>query len=296
VNREFLDWLSRRPQPQRPFFAFLNFYDAHHPYQLPPTGLRRFAAGGDDALEPERDPIRDWSLLARRGFPQQEIASLRNAYDDCVAGLDEHLGRLLDELERRALRERTWVILTADHGESFGEHPGVFRHGTSLYQTEVHVPLVILPPAGGPSPRVVAEPVSLRDLAETIVDVLGLQAGAPFPGASLARFWNHQTAPAVSDPSAAAGVLAEVVPLDGLNPDPSQLLQPRWPLAGLTEGGWTYLRREGTVREELYDMRTDARQVQDLAGNPAMRTILERMRETLNRLTAGPLTPQRFNP
>src|SRR5262249_2602281 len=40
VNREFLDWLSRR-QPDRPFFAFLNFYDAHHPYQLSQTGIRR---------------------------------------------------------------------------------------------------------------------------------------------------------------------------------------------------------------------------------------------------------------
>ena len=60
--------------------------------------------------------------------------------------LDEQLGRLVDELGRRGLREKTWVIVVADHGESFGEHDGVFCHGTSLYRTELHVPLLILPP------------------------------------------------------------------------------------------------------------------------------------------------------
>ena len=80
---------------------------------------------------------------------------------------------MIDELGRRGVLERTWVIIAADHGESFGEHAGVFCHGTSLYQTELHVPLVILPPAGCPSPRVVTETVSLRDLAATVVDMLG---------------------------------------------------------------------------------------------------------------------------
>ena len=80
------------------------------------------------------------------GPSEQQIAPVRNAYDDCIASLIEELGRLIDELEHRALLDRTWVvIISADHGESFGEHPGVFRHGMSLYQTERHVPLVIDP-------------------------------------------------------------------------------------------------------------------------------------------------------
>ena len=91
----------------------------------------------------------DWeSRREPSAFPEQ-IALARDAYDDCVADLDEQLGRLIDELERRGVLDRTWVIITADHGESFGEHPGVFRHGTSLYQTELHVPLVIIPPVAG---------------------------------------------------------------------------------------------------------------------------------------------------
>ena len=45
IDREFLDWLSSRRQPERPFFAFLNFYDAHYPYQLPETSMHRFGFG-----------------------------------------------------------------------------------------------------------------------------------------------------------------------------------------------------------------------------------------------------------
>ena len=71
-----------------------------------------------------------------------------DAYDDCIADLDEQLGMLLDELERRRILQETWLIITSDHGESFGEHTGVFCHGTSLYQTELHVPLLIVPPGG----------------------------------------------------------------------------------------------------------------------------------------------------
>ena len=153
VDHEFLDWLSHRTQPDRPFFAFLNFYDAHYPYELPEEGIHRF--GGKARNERETAVIRDWPRVIQNGASPAQVAIGRDAYDDCVANLDEHLGRLIDELERRRVLERTWVIVTADHGESFGENPGVFWHGTSLYQAQLHVPLVIVPPAGGPSPRVV---------------------------------------------------------------------------------------------------------------------------------------------
>ena len=155
VNREFLDWLSRRRQPERPFFAFLNFYDAHIP-----TSCRRRASTGSASRPTTLEKstlLEDWLPMTRTGFPRSRSISVATAYDDCVADLDEQLGRLIDELDRRAVLERTWVIIAADHGESFGEHPGVFCHGTSLYQTQLHVPLVIIPPAGarrrGSSPR-----------------------------------------------------------------------------------------------------------------------------------------------
>ena len=68
VNREFLDWLSRRRQPERPFFAFLNYYDAHYPYQLPRGGIHRF--GAKPRNQRESTVMQDWLLLAQKAaFP-----------------------------------------------------------------------------------------------------------------------------------------------------------------------------------------------------------------------------------
>jgi arylsulfatase A-like enzyme len=293
INREFLDWLSRRRQPERPFFAFLNYYDAHDPYELPATGIHRFGAKRRDNRETTF--IRDWLVHTQNRPSKRQTSFGFDDYDDCVADLDEQLGRLIDELERRVVLDRTWVIIASDHGESFGEHAGVFRHGGSLYQTELGVPLVIIPPGGSPSKHVVTETVSLKDLAATIVDVLGLKVGSPFPGDSLARFWNGWSPAALADPAAAGQALSELVPLDPLNPDARHLLEPRWPVAALTDGDWTYIRREGYVREELYRLSEDAQEMHNLAGDPAMEPTLERLRKVLGRLTGGPLTPQRFS-
>ena len=294
VNREFLDWLSHRRQRERPFFAFLNLFDAHHPYRLPRTAFHRFGVSSDN--DRASDPIEDELLSTRRAPSEKTIALVRDAYDDCIANLDEQLGLLIDELEHRGILDRTWLIIAADHGESFGEHPFVFRHGMSLYQTELHVPLVMIPPPGNLDPRVVTETVSLRNLAATIVDVVGLKAGSPFPGRSLARFWSA-AAPAATDILAIPDrALSEVVPLDPFNTDPWQAVKRRWPLAALTEGEWTYIRRDGEVREMLFRLGDDAKQSHNLVDDPFLRPTLEHLRAVLNRLTAGPLTPQRFNP
>ena len=150
VNREILDWLSSRPQPERPFFAFMNYYDVHYPYSLQEGGIHRFAVR--PRTDREIDLIEKWKTVDKSTLSVQETTFARDSYDDCIANLDEQLGLLLDELERRGVLESTWVIITSDHGESFGEQPGVFLHGTSLYQPQVHVPLVIVPPPGSPRP------------------------------------------------------------------------------------------------------------------------------------------------
>ncbi len=117
-----------------------------------------------------------------------------DAYDDCIASLDQQLGTLFAGLTRWGLLERTVVIVTADHGEQFGEH-GHFRHGNSLYEPEIHVPLVIVAPSGVPAGRVVPGPVSLRDIPATVVDLLGWRGESPFPGSSLARTWESPGPP-----------------------------------------------------------------------------------------------------
>jgi arylsulfatase A-like enzyme len=294
VNRELLDWLSRRMQPERPFFAFLNYFDAHYPYELPRGRVHRFGVEPTDHYQ--RILIEHWWEIDKTTISPKGVEFAAAAYDDCIADLDEQLGKLVDELERRGVLERTWLIITSDHGESFGEHAGVFCHGTSLYETELHVPLLIIPPGGGATKQVVKETVSLRDLAATIVDLAGLEGGAPFPGVSLARFWKQpaQVAPAL--PSAASPALAEVVPENPRNRNSWGVPEQLPPLGAVKENDWSYIRREVDVREELFFLRDDPKERHNLAGDPVAQGTLGRMRAALGILTAGPLLPQRFSP
>ena len=294
VNREFLDWLSARRRPERPFFTFLNYYDAHYPYQLTPGRMHRFGAVAIDNAT--RDMIQRWPLLDKTALSAKEIAFAVDSYDECIADLDEQLGVLFDELERRGIIKNTWLVIVADHGESFGEHAGVFCHGTSLYQTEVHVPLLIVPPGGAPAKRVIKETVSLRDLAATVVDVLGMAPGSPFPGESLARLWKESRPGEYSGGISSSPGLTEVVPLDPRYADSSGLSKRVWPLGGFADDEWSYIRREGEVYEELFDLRIDGKEERNLANDPAARPSLDRMRDRLKKLTAGPLTPERFKP
>jgi arylsulfatase A-like enzyme len=294
INRELVDWLDQRRQPERPFFAFLNYYDAHYPYQLTPGRMHRFGAMPGDNRQ--RDLIQNWSELDKSALSPQDIEFAVNAYDECIADLDEQLGVLFDELERRGILETTWLIIVADHGESFGEHAGVFCHGTSLYQTEVHVPLLIIPPGGAAARKVVTETVSLRDLAATMVDVLAMAPESPFPGESLARLWKVNRPEKGGDDVSTGHALAEVVPLDPHKLDPSGLPEKTSPLGGLADGEWSYVRSEGDLREELFHLRNDAKEQRNLVGDPAAGPSLERMRERLKKLTGGRLTPERFNP
>jgi arylsulfatase A-like enzyme len=293
VNRDLLDWLARRVQPERPFFAFLNYSDAHTPYELPPGRLHRFGVARPD--ERQRELISHWADLDKAHLIRTDLPFAVDAYDDCIADLDEQLGKLIDELRRRSVLERTWLVITSDHGESFGEHTGVFCHGTSLYRTELHVPLLLIPPGGTAEKQVIKQSVSLRDLPATIVDLLDLEAGCPFPGSSLARYWDRTSPAAPPAPASSVPALAELVPGDARYRDVYGLPLKTWPMGALNEGEWSYIRSEGKVREELFHLKQDAQEERNLARDPSAQPVLERMRSILGRLTGGPLEPKRFN-
>jgi arylsulfatase A-like enzyme len=290
INRELLDWLSNRGQSERPFFAFLNYYDAHSPYQLPPGRLHRFGVEPTDNYQ--RVLIQHWWDIDKTTVSPPGLAFAADAYDDCIADLDEQIGKLVDELERRGNLERTWLIITSDHGESFGEHAGVFCHGTSLYETELHVPLIIIPPGGRRAKLAVKETVSLRDVAATVVELAGVGSGSPFPGDSLARFWKE--APPREHLSSEPA-LSEVIPSDPRERDYWGVPKRLSPLGVVKQGEWSYIRREEDFREELFHLRNDPKELRNLAGDSSARAVLVQMRIALDRVAAGPLRPQRFN-
>ena len=111
----------------------------------------------------------------------------------------------------------------------------------------------------------------------------------PFPGESLARFWDRASSAAIAALPAPEPALSEVVPSE-------KMLDQRRAWASLADGDLIYIHREGIDQDEIYDLRTDPREMKNLATDPATRPQIERLRAILDEMTAGPLTRDRFRP
>jgi arylsulfatase A-like enzyme len=285
INRGFLDWLSHRREPRRPFFAFLNYFDAHSPYIPPENSTFRFGSAplseADFLLLNER-----WSAVDKLRLAPRYRLLVRDSYDNCISYLDERLGELFEELERRSVLDETLVIVTADHGEELGDH-ALFDHGESLYRPEIRVPLLIVLPSPSQFRGVVSETVSLRDLPRTIVELAKPAFESPFPGQSLAGLWRDPRPRAASGADDREGAISE---LSEPNPSvPSQGRSPasRGALVSLAEGNFVYIRNEGDRTEQLFNQRDDPRELVNQAGVEAMKPVLNRLRQNLSRMIAG---------
>ena len=198
VNAEFLAWQATTGP--RPFFAFLNYFDAHDPY-LPPRDWFRRIAGHD--RPDDLSPFRRRGMAGRHaGMPAVEVQLERDAYEAAIAWLDDEIRQLLERLDARGVLANTIVVVTSDHGEEFGEH-GVYLHGHTLFRQAVHVPLLVWAPGRAPAGRRVERPVSLRDLPATLLEFTAA-GGRGFPGRPLQRYFGD------SLPGPEAPVLSEV--------------------------------------------------------------------------------------
>ena len=145
-----LEWL--RKTPGGPFFLWLHLYDPHSPYDPP---------------EPYRTDYHD------------------HPYDGEIAYADHELGRLIEFLKQRHLYDSALIVFLSDHGESLGEH-GEDEHGFFVYDSTVHIPLIVKPPAGsGIRPGRVTAPVEAIAVAPTMLslarvkDTIGKQFSSP---------------------------------------------------------------------------------------------------------------------
>lgn len=141
---------------QPPFYLQVFYMDPHVPYTPPPPYNHRFGNGSEEDL-----------------------------YDGEIAFTDEHVGRIVDEIMKNY--PNTLVVITSDHGEGFNENNNSLldkRHGNLLYDTIVHVPLIINHPSL--EARTVRNTVELIDLFPTIIELLGLECPGGVEGTSFA--------------------------------------------------------------------------------------------------------------
>ncbi len=158
VCDDALAWLSR--VRDRPFFAWVHFYDPHTPYVPPPDFLRRTG----------------------------------EAYQGEIAFMDFHIGRLLDWLRSHDLSSKTLVIAVADHGESLGEH-GFLWHSLLLYDSIMRVPLIVSLPGRLPQAASRDAVVGLVDILPTILDLMGWSIPAEVSGQSFLAALAGQATP-----------------------------------------------------------------------------------------------------
>jgi arylsulfatase A-like enzyme len=282
INDSFLRWLDT-PRPQgAPFFAFLNYMDAHDPYSSEREDGEHFGAIPESPEEEEF--VRAWHLAPKKSLDPRQVDLVRDRYDDCIRSLDEQLGHLFDDLRARGLMEKTLVVVTSDHGEGFGEH-GLFLHGHSVYSQETHVPLLLVGPGVDPKNLDVDQPVSTRDVAATVVDRLKIADGSPFPGRSLARFWDSREA-AAGQPE--APIFSEGMVRSRVAKNPNRPPAQRGPLASVIVDRLLYI-RDAHGREELYDIAEDPDEEKNLVDDAVHRTALERGRSALEQFDESDL-------
>ena len=184
-----LAWARVAPEP---WFVWAHYQDPHGPYDPP-----RAAPISDPPEAVALPVLEDHSGYG--GIPRYQVLGglrSREAYErrylDEVRYLDVHVARLVADLD--ALGSRPGVLLTADHGEAFGEDGYYFAHGHSLGLDQIRVPLLARPPGVRTGSGVVSEAVSTLDVAPTLLAWAGLPAPAAFEGQRLPRPGEHVAA------------------------------------------------------------------------------------------------------
>jgi arylsulfatase A-like enzyme len=254
VSRRGLAWLDE--QGETPTFLFLHYFDVHSDY----TAVSRFR--NLLVTTPGRLHGRTQDLIRLnsgevRAEPR-DVEHMVSLYDAGIRQLDYDLGTLFAALRERGRMQDTLLVVTADHGEEFGEH-GRFSHGRH-YQEVLRVPLIVRLPGGARGGTRIAEPVSLVDVAPTLLAAVGARPAAGGDGADLSPLW--------SGGSLGAGrrLFAQTGPLMG---DALRSV------------------REGEFKLIL-DRETGARELYQLADDPGEREdVSERHPELTQRLSAA---------
>src|ERR1700759_5559981 len=177
-----------RHRPEQPYFLFVSFTNPHDPWEIPRRFWERYRRDDiDDPAVPamaldEADPhsrrLRAMCQVDEAGLTAEQIRRARHGYYAAISYLDERIGQGLGALRESGLEDRTTVLFCADHGEMLGERGLWYK--MSFLEQSARVPLIVRGPGGSGVARGarVAPPVSLVDVAPTVLELAGLPADA----------------------------------------------------------------------------------------------------------------------
>ncbi|ERH00257.1 MAG: arylsulfatase A related enzyme [Haloquadratum sp. J07HQX50] len=173
------------------FFLYAQFWDPHAPYNRSAAENEQFESTPTPPY-PTAEQIAShqswetWRSATQMGITDRDsLQSLLNGYDAEIRYVDQQIGAVLDALRQEGIYDETLIVLTADHGEEFGEH-GAYREHWSVYDGTQRVPLIIKPPADEPVSRGERTDLVVNvDIAPTIADYAGLSMPDSWHGVSL---------------------------------------------------------------------------------------------------------------
>ena len=245
MTGEALNWLSQ--QTGGPFFLWIHYWDPHYNY-LPPAP---YDHSFDSGWKPPSGVGYNLTVLKNTPWAvrPEEAKFLEAQYRGELLYTDKYLGDLLGLLDEKGLTDRTLVVVIGDHGEAFQEH-GWLTHTMTVYEEMTHVPIVLRWPGKVPAGRRVEAPVSLVNLAPTLLDY----AGAPPPGDAMEgrslRALVEGGAPPELPP-----VVAETIRQQSRT--------------SLKDGRWKYILDMDSCKGELYDLSADPAEGTDLSTKDA---------------------------
>jgi len=182
VTSNFNSWVKRHKK--KPFFAYLHYMDTHVPYNAPQEFSKIFGLKDDAMFTPGEFQTMDVRLLGEMGLSKHDKQSLVNLYDASIKYFDSNFAKIVNNLKKLGILNKTIIILTSDHGEEFWEHDG-FAHGHTVYNELLHVPLII-----GYSPHLpgtqIKSYVELLDFFPTILSLVRMRNDFKLRGRDLA--------------------------------------------------------------------------------------------------------------
>lgn len=265
VNQQALGWLAR--DTDKPFFLVLNYFDTHDPY-VPPQPWRSM-------FSTQKNPggiINGKQLRVAPKLTPEQLQGEIDAYDGAIAFVDDAVGKLLAEMEKRGLLRNTIVVVTSDHGESLGEH-GLFFHRNALYRELIRVPLIFVWPGKLPEGKVVDVPVTLASVPATLMEMTGMPQETGFHAPSLQALWEGE--------GEVANWPAIVAELEQFHYDAVKTFPTyHGRMKSLVTRQWQYIFHE-VLGTELYDWEHDLQQNHNMAETAEGRVVVEELAREL---------------
>lgn len=184
ITGEVVQLMPQLQTNRRPWFLFANYMDAHTPYNPPAPYENRYSTAARLGLL-QYFSYGEEVMKHRLKVSPDVMDPIIARYDAGIAFVDAQIGILLDKVRQQGVYDDTMIVITADHGEAFGEHQ-TMDHGVSVYENQIRVPLIIKWPRGVRPPGADG-PASGVDLMPTILDVAGLKPQSGVSGRSLAQ-------------------------------------------------------------------------------------------------------------